>query len=196
MQYFVCQHCRKWTEANYARARLEVCSVECFTAHYSGATVNSQIIRHLGAGGDDGFDVNEESTHRSGRLPSQATRTQPIPSPSKRGRPRLSNETILAIFDSPLPAGDAARHFEVSEATVYGVRNGKYAAVTGDAKPACSRSKRSNLPPERVLEIYASVGPYRPIAERFDVSENIVESIKNGRTYRDITGHVRQSPKR
>ena len=47
------------------------------------------------------------------------------------------------------------------------------------------------LDKRKARKIYQATGPYKDIAERYDVSQPTVSEIKNGRTWSWATGHIR-----
>jgi hypothetical protein len=204
MEYFICQQCRKWTEANHARSRFKVCGSECFIASYGikdpTKRSNRTIAWLLDAGGDPGFDLNEEATHQPRRLPepnlfdpSQAIRQprQEVPFA------RLSPDVVMAIFQSPLSASAASEQFDVPKDAVYSIRSGKvYSHITGKTAPRkAPPKKRVLIAAETVRAIYSDVGTHEVIAKRHGVTPTNVWGIKSGMYYSSITGHV-HSPKR
>ena len=209
MQYFLCQHCRKWTEANYARSRFNVCGSECFVASFGikdpTRRGNRTIAWLLDAGGDPDFDINEEATHQPRRLPepslSEPRRRTPHeaspkalvkPKPRSPSRNHLPPEKVLAIFQSPLNAAEAAAHFGVSKPAIYAIRAGtSHDEITRGLTPTFVKARRS-LPAATVMAIYKDVGSHAEIGRRHDVGGHVVWSIKSGLHYAAITGHARE----
>lgn len=205
MQYFLCQHCRKWTEANYARARFKVCGSECFVASYGikdqTRRANRTIAWLLDAGGDPDFDLNDETTHQPRRIPEpsllESRRSTPPaalvqPKPRRHSPNHLPPEKVLAIFKSPLNAEEASAHFGVSKPAIYAIRAGKsHGEITRGLTPTFVKARRS-LPAATVLAIYKDVGSHAEIGRRHNVGGHVVWSIKSGLHYAAITGHARE----
>lgn len=205
MQYFLCQHCRKWSEANHARSRFNVCGSECFIASFGikdpTRRGNRTIAWLLDAGGDPKFDLNDETTYQPRRLP-EPNLSDPIisappmalvqPKPRRHSPNHLPPEKVLAIFQSPLNAAEAAAHFCVSKPAIYAIRAGtSHSEITRGLTPTFVKARRS-LPAATVLAIYKDVGSHAEIGRRHDVGGHVVWSIKCGLHYAAITGHARE----
>jgi hypothetical protein len=105
----------------------------------------------------------------------------------------LTPEDVIDIYErchaGTEQQGKIARDYDISQATVSGIKLGKYwNKITGEPR---RRGLTANQ--ERMLAIYNSYWvdkyPVKEIAERFGVSVNSVYEIRNGKAAAHITGH-------
>jgi len=102
----------------------------------------------------------------------------------------LANEGAKAILIDPAPRSEIAEKYQTTIGVVGSIKRGQtWSAVTGKTHTKMITKK---LRPETVLEIYSAVDAYKNIAEKFNILIATVSKIKNGRTYNNITGHIKR----
>ena len=97
----------------------------------------------------------------------------------------FTEEQVVLILTSPLPAAVLGRQFGCSHQAVCDVRNNKtYRYIRSDI-PRSNRYSTRRLKPENVTYIRDSVESNHTLAKRFGVSRRTIISARRGETYKD-----------
>lgn len=97
----------------------------------------------------------------------------------------FTEEQVVLILTSPLPAAVLGRQFGCSHQAICGIRNNKsYRHVRPDI-PRTNRYSTRRLKPENVAYIRDSVESNGDLARRFGVSPRTIISARRGETYKD-----------
>lgn len=96
----------------------------------------------------------------------------------------FTEEQVVLILTSPLPAAVLGRQFGCSHQAVCAVRNNKtYRSIRPDL-PRVNRYSTRRLKPENVAYIRDSLESHRALAKRFGVSHRTIISVRRGETYK------------
>ena len=99
----------------------------------------------------------------------------------KRG---LTEEQVVLVLTSPLPAAVLGRQFGCSHQTICSIRNNTtYRDVRSDI-PRVNRFSTCRLKPEHVTYIRSSTENNYALAKRFGVSRRTIISARRGETYK------------
>jgi hypothetical protein len=99
--------------------------------------------------------------------------------------PGFTEEQVVLILTSPLPAAVLGRQFGCSHQAVCDVRNNKtYRYIRSDI-PRSNRYSTRRLKPENVAYIRDSVESNHTLAKRFGVSRRTIISARRGETYKN-----------
>ena len=110
----------------------------------------------------------------------------------RHGHAKLTNDLVLAIYNSDLSDLEASQVFGVARKVVARIRFGQaWQGITGapQRKPGQRRGEdnvRAKLVEGQVLAIRSSLEPRRVLAERYGVSVNNIAMIQSGRTWRHL----------
>jgi len=102
---------------------------------------------------------------------------------------KLTNESVLEIFNSSLTSSQLSKVFKVSAEEIQAIKRGeRWAHITG--KVYENKNVR-RLTEKEVITIYNSNGSYRELAKIFGVAHSVVQTIKTGKSHCHITNTLK-----
>ena len=145
-----------------------------------------EIFNHSGSTEEimEKFDVSKQtiSLIKTGYARNSLTGKEYVEKKTKL----LDADTVLTIFNDPLPNNQLVKKYGVDKHTVSNIKVGKtYGDITGKQY---TKRKKATTDKDKVLAIFNAEGTNVDIAKQFDVSHKLVSKIKTGLRHSQITG--------